>query len=112
MDNFIFGLSAVLQGTIKTLSQVMEYELFWGFILGFFTSTIVHTLLIVEKPTDIPFILFRDQAIAFEHTHNMQGDKYNSSFHVFCDAVNKIKLTFGIVTAFMLVGLLFAVLSI
>ena len=83
-----------------------------GSNLGFFTSTIVHTLLIVDKPTDIPFILFRDQAIAFEHIHNMQGDKYNNSFHVFCDAVNKIKLTFGIVAAIGLVGLLFAVLSI
>lgn len=101
MENFIFGFQSVLKSTLDTLSQVIEYKLFWGFIIGFIVSTVMHSILIIDNPKHIPLILLQDKSSSFQKIHKMQGDQYNQSFHVFCQAADKIKFSFG-VTIFLL----------
>ena len=112
MDNFIFGMQAVLNGTLVSVKQITQYQLFWGFSIGFLVSTIVHGFLISESPRQIPTILFQDKAVSFEKIHPRKEDEsFSSSFFLFSKTADKVKISFLLAALlFLLIGL-FAILT-
>ena len=97
MENFIIGLQAIFSGTVLTVRQIAQYQLFWGFASGFLVSTIVHGFLITENPKHIPTMLFKDKATSFQNIYPRNEDQpYKASFFLFSQNVDKVKLTFGL----------------
>ncbi len=95
MDNFLGGLHAVILGLVDTLSRVTGYPLFWGFTLGFLTSTVVHALLFVDHPKHVPQILFQEPSKSFEQLASRKADgTYTKSYAEFSKGVRRTKLLF------------------
>ena len=113
MDNFFFGLQAVIAETIDLLRRLTAYELFWGFALGFLTATILHAFLFSLHPKYIPSILWQDQAISFQKMHKPNARHvYKDSFEAHIVTVNKIKFVFalsGIIIAFLFLLVLLSI---
>lgn len=77
MQNFFLGLKAILLEAFDTLSQVSDYPMFWGFAMGFLTSTIVHAFLITDSPRHVSTVLFEDKSKGFQ---KLYPRKANGSF--------------------------------
>lgn len=113
MDNFFFGLQAVTVGVIDLLRRMTAYELFWGFSLGFLSSTIIHAFLLSAHPKQIPSMLLQDQAISFQKIYKPNARHvYKESFETHVTTVNKIKFIFalsGILIAFLILLVLLSI---
>lgn len=105
MDNFFFGLQAVVSGSIDLIRRVAAHELFWGFSLGFLFSTLLHGFLLSEDPKHLPTMLLKDRAIAFQKMYPPdEKNKYHKSFQTYVKNANRIQFTF------LISGILFGVL--
>jgi len=69
MDNFIFGLQAILVGVLETFRQIVSQELFLGFCIGFFVSTCVHLYVVNESPRHLPRMVLTNAKKSFSHVH-------------------------------------------
>ncbi len=104
MDNFLGGIHAVMLGLRDTLSQVTNYPLFWGFAMGFLTSTIAHALLLSDHPRDIPRVLFQEKAASFEKLYApKEGETYAKSYSEYSKTVHRTKLLFLTAASIVLV---------
>lgn len=103
MDNFLGGFHAVILGLKDTLSQVTNYPLFWGFSLGFLTSTIVHAFLMSEHPRDVPKMLFQEQSKSFETLYApSETGTYTKSYAEYSKMVRRTKILFFIAASLVL----------
>ena len=106
MDNFFFGLQAVLSGMIDLLRSVADYPLFWGFALGFLISTLIHGFLLSEHPSDLTPMLFHDNVKGYATVSDEnRKHMYPHSFEQYEQRANKLKSVFalaGIIIAFLL----------
>lgn len=103
MDNFFLGLRAVLLESKDTLSRVMAYPLFWGFAMGFFTSTLVHAFLILDNPRQISNVLLNDKATSFQQLYPARADgTFAKSYADFSRMADRTKIVF--LSAFLLVS--------
>jgi len=95
MDNLLLGLRAVLLGSKDTLSRVAAYPLFWGFAVGFFTSTLVHAFLILDHPRQATDVLFSDKSTSFEKLYPARADgTYAKSYTDFSRMADRAKIAF------------------
>ena len=109
MDNFLGGFHAVILGLKDTLFQVADYPLFWGFSLGFLTSTIVHAFVVSEHPRDVPVMLFQEQSKSFEKLYATSSKgTYTKSYAEYSTMVRRIKILFFIASSFMVILLIAA----
>ncbi len=110
MDNFFLGLRAVLLEAKGTLALVTAYPLFWGFAVGFLTSTLVHAFLIVDHPKQVSDALFLDKSSSFSKQFPPRADgTFGKSYADYSRMVDRVKITF--LSAFLCVVLvLFIVL--
>lgn len=97
MDNFLFGIQSIAQGLKTTITLLAGYQMFWGFALGFFVSTLVHIFLITDNPRHVPTMLLYDPGVSFQkmQTKNQQGT-YTASYAQFVKTVNKVRIVFGL----------------
>lgn len=103
MDNFLGGFHAVILGLRDMLMQVTNYPLFWGFSLGFLTSTIAHALLLTDSPRDVPTVLFQQQSASFEKLYSPAvGNTYTKSYTEYSKTVHRTKLLFLIAGSIIL----------
>ncbi len=112
MDNFFFGLQGVSEGAIEMVRQIMKYQLFWGFVIGFGVSTLVHGFLMSDDPRNVPAMVFQDKATSFQKIYSRdEGAPYKKSFHAYSQDVTKMKVTFALVGLMFLVMILLGLLS-
>lgn len=103
MDNFLGGFHAVMLGLVDTMAQVADYPLFWGFAVGFLTSTIVHAFLLTDHPRDIPTVLFQEKAKGFEQLYAPEkGSTYTKSYAEYSKTAHRTKLLFLIAASIVL----------
>ena len=106
MDNFFFGLQAVLSGAVELLRSVADYPLFWGFALGFFISTLIHGFLLTEHPSDLSSMLFHNHEKGYAKVSDAKRKHtYPHSFEQYVQQSNQLKSVFalaGIIIAFLL----------
>ena len=113
MENFLLGLEAIYNGTVLSVKQITQYQLFWGFVTGFLVSTLVHGFLITDNTRHVPTILLRDKSISFQKLHQREeGMPYQTSFHTFSKNADKLKITFGIAFILLMFVVLLAVINI
>jgi len=92
--------------------QVAEYQLFWGFVLGFFVATLVYGFFITDHPKQVPTILFRDKSKSFEKFYQRQENKpYVKSFYDFSKKADRVKIAFWSAATLAFLLILFALLS-
>lgn len=95
VDNFFFGMQAVLASVIDTLRIVSSYTMFIGFIIGFLAASVVHALLTAERASHVPSMLFRDPATSFSKVHPAAADgTYLNSYKDYASNVEKMKTVF------------------
>lgn len=97
MDNFVYGIQSIARGLSTTIALLGSYQLFWGFAIGFFVSTLVHIFLITDNPRHIPAMLFYDKGTSFQKIHSMSPEGvYKVSYSQFVKTVDKVKFVFGL----------------
>ena len=105
MDNFFFGIQAVVTGVIDLVRRITAYQLFWGFSLGFLVSTILHGFLLSDHPKFLPDMLLKDNATSFQKIFSQDSKRtYNQSFQLYVKNVDKVKFVFAL--SFFLFALL------
>jgi hypothetical protein len=70
MDNFLYGLEAILTNSWRSMIQLTQYQLFWGFAIGFFMSTLVHAFLATENPKQAAAMVLQKKENSFQSIHN------------------------------------------
>lgn len=97
MNNFVFGVQAIARGMSNAIHYVTQFPLFWGFALGFVTSTLVHGFLISDHPKQLPTLLFHNKMRGFQklHTQSVNGS-YLASYSEFSVMATKVKFVFGL----------------
>jgi len=82
-------------GTINFVRVISSYQLFWGFALGFFISTVFHAFLVADNVKGVPMMVFGDKAVAFEKLYPRDQDApYPKAFSEFSRNVDKVKFIF------------------
>mgnify|MGYP001588506784 FL=1 len=111
MDNFFFGLQAVMVGTIDLVRRIFAYKVFWGFAFGFFVSTVFHAFLLSDNPRHIATMLLKDHASGFQKLYQPDTKNvYHHSFRDYMKQVDKMKFTFSLSGMFLLLLLFLIVL--
>lgn len=112
-DNFFFGLQATSFSTIDLVRHVTKFELFWGFVLGFFVSTIAHGFMMTNSPINVPTMLFHDNATSFQKMYSRdEGNPYKQSFSAHAQDVKKMKTMFAFAASFAVIIVLLALFSV
>ncbi len=95
MDNFFLGLRSVLLEAKGTLSLVSAYPLFWGFAMGFLTSTLAHAFLIMDHPKHVTDALFLDKSSGFSKLYPARPDgTFGKSYVDYSRMVDRVKIAF------------------
>ncbi len=95
MDNFFLGLRAVLLEAKGTIAFVTAYPLFWGFAMGFLTSTLVHAFLIMDHPKQVADALLLDKSTGFSKLYPARPDgTFGKSYADYSRMVDRVKITF------------------
>ncbi len=111
MQNLIYGVKAVLGHGFSMAGQVTQYELFWGFALGFLVSTLVHGFLITD-PKMVSTILLNDRAKSFEKLNaRSDGGSYTASYAEFSKKADNVKFLFGLAALIVMLLVLAAFLA-
>ncbi|OGY85754.1 MAG: hypothetical protein A2233_02845 [Candidatus Kerfeldbacteria bacterium RIFOXYA2_FULL_38_24] len=112
MNNFILGIVAIVHGISNNVNQLVKFQLFWGFALGFFISTLVHAFLITDNPKHLPAMIFYDQSKSFEKiSSRSKNGTYEVSFKRFVVTVNKVKFVFALSFALFILIIFLALLK-
>lgn len=113
MENFFFGIQALLVGMIDVLRGITRFQLFWGFTLGFLVSTLVHAFLIANSVKELPTMVFDDKAISFEKIHAREMNApYIQSYTTYSKNVDKLKFVFYLAGFFLITLLMLITLSV
>lgn len=97
MENFVYGIQSITQGLSTTITIIGSYQLFWGFAVGFFISTLVHMFLITDNPRHVPAMLMYDKGTSFQKVNAMTEEgMYKVSYTQFAKTVDKVKFVFGL----------------
>lgn len=95
MDNFIFAAQNTAYNIKITLVGLFQHQMVWGFAIGFSASTIIHLLIIADRPRDIPQIIRKSAPESFVAlaTRDAKGT-YQSSYSAFQDEYNRVRVLF------------------
>lgn len=71
--NFLYGLEAFLKSSWLLSLSMVKHPMALGFFLGFFISTIVHLMILAEKPQHLRGMSMRDSEKAYQHLTEKHG---------------------------------------
>jgi hypothetical protein len=112
MNNFIFGVDAVLSSLSGVLKVFIANPWFWGFSIGLLISTLVHGFILSANPKQVPIILFNSKADSFQKIHAPQKNgSYQVSYSEFAKIAEEVKLVFSL-SLFLFLSIVLAALVI
>ncbi|MFC1618024.1 hypothetical protein ACFL2B_01965 [Patescibacteria group bacterium] len=114
MDNFFFGIIAAGRSLGLMVESMVQYQLVWGFAIGFIVSGLMHAFLVTERPRSIPALLFKDKAKAFEEIMDKErGEEgtYVSSYSSFKRLAGRTRLIFALSLLIFMIIILVSILS-
>lgn len=89
-----------------------EYQLFWGFAIGFLVATMVYGFLITDHPSQVPSVLFQDKSKSFEKFYKRQdGGHYIKSFYDFSKKADRVKIAFWSAAIFTFILIIFVLIK-
>lgn len=110
MNNFVLGMRAVFESVLLLLEQTTKYQVFWGFLIGFFVSTVFYGFLVTDRPRQVPSVLFEDKAKSFQRLYNRQdGQSYHRSFYEFSQRADRLKAVFLLAVLFLILLILITI---
>lgn len=110
MRNFVLGMGAILESVLLLLEQTTKYQVFWGFLIGFFVSTVFYGFLITDRPRHIPSVLFEDKAKSFQRLYSRAADQaYHRSFYEFSQKADRLKAVFLLAVLFLILLILITI---
>ena len=71
----MYGLEAVLSNSWRSMLQLTQYQLFWGFAIGFLMSTMVHAFLATESPAHTASMVFQKKENSYQKIHKTNVDE-------------------------------------
>jgi hypothetical protein len=108
MNNFIFGVDAVLSNLSDILKLFTANPWFWGFSIGLLISTLTHGFILSANPKRVPVILFNSKAIGFQKLHQPQKNGlYKTSYSEFAKLAEEVKFVFSC-SLFLFLAIVFA----
>lgn len=110
MENMLLGLRALGVESYELFLRITHYQLFWGFTIGFFVSTLVHGFLFMESPKQVPSVLLNDPAVSFQELHQRTDTGYQQSYYAFTRAAHKTKTVFGLAGLLLLLIVLYVII--
>lgn len=69
LQNFGYSIESMARNTGFTFRTMSQFQYLWGFVFGLFFSTIIHLLIISEKPRNLPNMIFYDKQKALERMY-------------------------------------------
>lgn len=112
MDNFIYGLKAVWESGSVLLNQMIKYQVFWGFLIGFFAATMVYGFLMTEHPRQVASVLFQEKSKSFERWGKRRDDgTFSESFYAFSQKAERIKAAFLLAVLTLILFILITIVS-
>ena len=111
-DNFFFGVQANLAGVIDVFRVATQQKLFWGFVLGFVISSVIHAFLVAEHVRHIPTMMLSDASTSFQKLYPRQANApFDQSFCVYSQNVERIKSMLYLCGLLIVISLLALMLS-
>jgi hypothetical protein len=112
MDNFFFGLQAIMTDLIDLFRLIAAYQLFWGFSIGFLASTILHAFITSDDAKHVPLMAFSDKAKSFEKIYSRDpNSSYQHSYFAYSKNVDKLKTMLYVSGLFLIITLLIVFVS-
>lgn len=71
--NFLYGLEAFLKSSWLLSLSMLKHPMALGFLLGFIVSTIVHLMILAEKPQHLRGMSMRSSEKAYQHLTENHG---------------------------------------
>lgn len=97
MLNFSLGVDANLYNLSVVLRALIAQPIFWGFLIGFIVSTLVHGFLLSGGPKNVPAILLNNPSASFQKIYPQNADgTYAMSFSRFTYIVTRVKTIFAL----------------
>jgi|GEM_PF-3687341 len=112
VDNFFFGVQAILSSIVDTLRITSRYPMFIGFIMGFATASIIHAMLTAEHVRHIPSMVLRDPSISFQKVYPPASDgTFSHSYIAYARNVQRMKTIFYGVALLLIILLMLATVA-
>ncbi len=112
LNNFFFGLQSLATNILEFGRQLSNYELFWGFSIGFLVSTMVHVFLLSEDRRYACGMILKKRLQSFEHRYPPE-ERLNAPqlFEEHNERVTQLRSTFLLVLLLFVFVLLIAVIT-
>lgn len=95
VDNFFFGVQAILASVVDTLRVTSRYPMFIGFIIGFGAASVIHAMLTAEHVKHIPAMVLRDPSVSFQKMYPAgQDGAFTHSYADYARNVERMKTVF------------------
>lgn len=95
VDNFFFGIQAALASLMDMLRIISTYQMFIGFIIGFFVASVIHAILTTERASQLPSMILRDPAVSFSKVYPAAADgTFPQSYVNYSGNVQRMKTVF------------------
>ncbi len=111
MDNAVFAIQASERSLDLFFTSLVQYELFWGFLIGFVVASIIYGFIITENPKQMAAMLLYDKGESFEKLYHRNPDgSYEVSYSTHSSKVDKFKLKFVILSVVIAILIITALL--
>ncbi len=95
IENFALGLQGVMRSMGFAVRQLVQFQLFQGFLVGFILSTLLHTFIIREDFRKLPKYLTGDPSDHFvQEAERSEDGEYKTSYLQFKRLVYRTRLAF------------------
>ena len=111
MSNFILGIEADIYNLDSLIHMIIQYQLFWGFAIGFFVATLVYAFIISDHPRHVPIILMHKPADSFRKIYGLEKEGNEHHFSFYEKMANSIRWIFSLSILIFMVIVLIAILQ-
>lgn len=95
MDNFIHGTWALMRSLSLYLHMLTEYQVLWGFVIGFFVAVFIQIFILTENPKHLPTLLIYNAEKSFEKLNQ------ENQYHLTRDQHSKLSTDLKLTTTTM-----------
>ena len=107
MENFFLGIKALLLTGFGHIWIVLNDSLTLGFIIGFFCASVVHLIILLDRPSHFHYLMLRKKAVAFEKIYTEKWDHITTKHPEFLKLVLISRLLWVVLFLLILLVCLF-----
>lgn len=97
MNNIFFAIQNIAINIQHTILLFFKQQITWGFVLGFFTATMIHLFVISDNAAHLRTVIRHDPGEAFtKMSEQSKEGTFHSSFFQFKKEYDRIRFIFSI----------------